>query len=218
MALVTITAPGRDRLPDRAAMEAWNRTAPERWRAIHRAASQRARRRHGRFSLVAWSWEYQRRGALHKHVIVGVASARELAAAHTYVQALHELRQAHDFGFVDRGRKTGGRRALEVIPPARAGRYVAKYLSPLENGKPTLSATVVQPDVPPLVAYVSRSLTTRTGVTMRFLRWRRYAWAMGLPNFHPLTGELVHSIEQRACEHGQVHELRSYLAIRQDDD
>lgn len=217
MALVTVTAPGRDRLPDGAAMEAWNRTAAERWRCLHRAASQRARRKHGRFALVAWTWEYQRRGALHKHVVVGVGSARELAAAHTYVQALHELRGAYDFGFVDRGRKVGGRRMLEVVPPARAGRYVAKYLSPLQDGKPTLSETVMRPDVPPLVAYVSRSMTSRTGVTMRFLRWRRFAWAMGLPNFHPLTGELVWSIEQQAAR-GQEHELLAYLAIRQDDD
>lgn len=179
VALVTVTAPGSQQLPDGTAMMRWNRTAPVRWRNLHRAASQIARRRHGRFSLVAWTWEYQRRGALHKHVIVGVESARELAAAHTYVDALHQLRERHGFGFVDRGRKHGGKRSLEVIPGDRAGRYVAKYLSPLgEDGKPTLSETVLRDDVPPLVAHVSRELTSRTGVTMRGLRRLRYVFVL----------------------------------------
>jgi hypothetical protein len=196
--LVTITAPGDDRLPRdcdgnvlQVAREAWNRSAPDRWRRLHRAAAERARRRHGRFSLVAWSWEYQRRGALHKHLILGVATARELAAAHTYVQALDELRHRHDFGFVDRGRKHRGGRSLEVIPAVRAGRYVAKYLAKRQDGRIVLSATVLAADVPPLVVYVARELTGRTGVTMRSLRWRRHVHVMG---YDPRTGETAQSV------------------------
>lgn len=189
VALVTVTAPGAKRLPDSASMMRWNRHAPRHWRELHRAASQVARRRHGVLTLVAWTWEYQQRGALHKHVVLGVGSARELASAHTYVQTLHELRQAHDFGFVDRGRAHGGKRSLEMIPPDRASRYVAKYLSPLDSdGKPTLSQTVVRQDVPPMVAYVSRRLTTQTGCTMRWLRFVRLAYVLGID---PTTGEVV---------------------------
>jgi hypothetical protein len=195
--LVTITGPGDDRLPrgeDGRVLvgprEGWNRSAPDRWRKLHRAAAERARRKHGRFSLVAWSWEYQRRGVLHKHVILGVATARELAAAHTYVQALDELRHRHDFGFVDRGRKHKGGRALEVVPAVRAGRYVAKYLAKRQDGRIVLSETVLAVDVPPLVVYVARTLTTRTGVTMRSLRWRRHVQVLG---FDPKTGETAAS-------------------------
>lgn len=192
VALVTATAPGADRLPDRQAMWRWNRTAPARWRAMHKAAAQIARRRHGKLTLLAWTWEYQRRGALHKHLVLGVETPRELAAAHTYVNALHELRQAHDYGFIDRGRAHGGKRSLALIPAQRASRYVAKYLSPLDGeGKPTMSETVTRPDVPSLVAYVSRVLTLRTGVTMRFLRYVRLCFVLGID---PRTGELATSV------------------------
>src|SRR4051812_47486683 len=56
VALITITAPGRDRLPDRASMERWNLAAPRQWRDLHRAAAQRAKRRHGTFRMLAWTW------------------------------------------------------------------------------------------------------------------------------------------------------------------
>jgi hypothetical protein len=210
VSLITVTAPGRDVLPGPEAMHRWNSTAPGRWRKLNRAASQETLRRCGRRpSLLVWTWEYQRRGALHKHLVVGVETAAELAAAHVYVQALHRLASEYGFGFVDRGRRTGGRRCLEVIPARRAGRYVAKYLSPLDsNGKPTMSETVTRPDVPPLVVYVARSLTSKTGMTMRYLRWRRKAFVLGLPPIDPATGELLDSIAER----GDVGQVRDVLA------
>jgi hypothetical protein len=164
--------------------------------------------------MLAWTWEYQRRGALHKHVVVGVNTAAELAAAHTYANALHDLAAGAGFGFVDRGRRTGGRRALEIIPAARAARYVAKYLSPLgEGGKPTMSETVTKADVPPLTAYVSRTLTGATGMTMRYLRWRRKAYVLKLPPIDPRTGELLDSMIAR----GNVDDIKGWLAVRQND-
>lgn len=189
-------APGR---ADPREAARWNRTAPDRWRELHRAAAQAARRRHGRFSLVARTWEFQRRGLLHVHVVLGVATARELAAAHTYVAELEKLRDRYGFGFLDRGRKRhGGRRTLEVVPAERAARYVAKYLSPLtRDGKPSLSETVVRKDVPRSVAYVSTSLTLRTGVTIRWLRFVRYAWVLGIS---PNTGEVIRPRAQNAGE------------------
>jgi hypothetical protein len=214
--LVTVTAPGADVLPwdgDRIEGEArwrWNGTAPARWRGLHRAAAERARRRHGRFSLVARTWEYQRRGALHMHVVLGVRSARERASAQTYVDALHELRQAHEFGYVDRGRKHAGKRTLEIVPAEVAGRYLAKYLSPLDgDGKPTLSATALEPDVPPQVAYVSRELTASTGITMRYLRHVRRCWVMKVD---PVTGETLASLLARYEAGAAPDELVAYHA------
>jgi len=199
-------------------MGRWNSSAAARWRRLHRAASQRTLRLTGRRPrLLAWTWEYQRRGALHKHVVLGVDTAVELAAAHVYVAELSRLARGERFGFVDRGRRVGGRRVLEIIPAQRAARYVAKYLSPLDaGGKPTLSETVTRPDVPPLVAYVARSLTGETGMTMRYLRWRRKAYMLKLAPIDPRTGELVSSVMNRAQSGVQADAL-AYLAIRQHD-
>lgn len=201
--LVTITGPGDAELPrvgdtgvvDQESAWRWNSTAASRWRRLHRTAAQRARRRHGVLTLVCWTWEYQKRGILHKHLVLGVDTARELAAAHTYVAALDELRESFGFGFVDRGRKHAGKRSLEVIPAEVGARYVAKYLSPRDGaGKPTLSATVLKPDVPPLVVYVSRGMTDRTGITMRYLRRVRVAYFLG---HDPETGETFGSMRWR---------------------
>jgi hypothetical protein len=197
VSFVTVTAPGADVLPwaqgeaaHRTVVPAyryrWNRSAPDRWRRLHRLASQRVRRRLGQFRVLAREWEYQRRGVLHMHVVLPMATARDRHAAHLYVAALDELRHAHGFGYVDRGRQTNGRRTLPVIPPGAAAAYLAKYLAPTSRGgKMALSETVRQPDVPRLVVYVARELTGRTRVTMRSLRRRRLAWVIeqqtGLP-------------------------------------
>jgi hypothetical protein len=189
VALVTATAPGSDRLPDRRAMVEWNLDAPGRWRRLHTAARSAAVRRGFRVTIVARTWEYQKRGALHVHVVVGTATAAEMAGAHEYAHQLARLRATHDFGFIDRGRRTGTRRALEIVPAARAARYLAKYLSPLDrDGKPTLSETVLRRDVPPHVLHVQRELTQATGITMRSLRRLRRCHAMGV---NPETGELL---------------------------
>jgi hypothetical protein len=197
VSIITITAPGSDVLPwddsgrriRAAERHGWNRSAPGRWRALHRAASQIARRRAGKFSMLARTWEYQARGALHVHVVAGVDTAAEMSGANIYAQALTDLAPRYGFGYVDRGKSTNGVRHLELIPAARAARYVAKYLSPLSaDGKPTLSETVTRPDVPAHVAYVSTKLTLRTGVTMRYLRWCRHAHFLGID---PRTGEVL---------------------------
>ena len=147
--MVTATAPGAKRLPDPRAIREWNDAAPGRWRRLHSAAAQAVRREGHPFAFLGRTFEYQRRGALHVHAVVGVHSARELHAAHRYVFHLDRLRDRHDFGFVDRGRGRGDRRALEVIPAERAARYMAKYLAPIQGGKLTLSETVLRPDCPP---------------------------------------------------------------------
>jgi hypothetical protein len=190
VALVTITAPGAEVLPweksgerlvQRDAARHWNRTARTEWTRLHRKAAQRAgrhaKRGGGRWAIVAQSWEFQKRGVLHKHVIVPMATAADIAASHEYVRALDDMRHRHGFGFVDRGRRSGrgpwGRR-LGVVPQQRAARYLAKYIAAVEqDGKLALSETVTHPEVPGHVVYVSRRLSARTGCTMRSLRLAR---------------------------------------------
>lgn len=201
VALATITAPGRDQLPDAAAMTAWNQTAPMRWRQLHRACSQAGLRATGtRPNVLAWSWEYQDRGALHKHLPLGVATPGEKHAARVYMNELERLGPGFGFGFVSdtrRGKLARAWRQIgpEAIPAQRAARYVSKYLSPLDrHGKPSMSQTVTHADVPPLVVFVSRKLTTQTGVTMRRLRWERRAFALKID---PDTAETFASITRR---------------------
>jgi hypothetical protein len=74
---------------------------------------------------------------------------------------------------------------------------------------PAHSDTVTRPDVPSLVAYTSRAMTQRTGVTMRYLRWKRYAFVMGWPAINPATGETLESVADR----GAARELREHLAL-----
>jgi hypothetical protein len=151
---------------------------------IHRKASQRARRHAEKFggtwSMVAREWEFQRRGVLHMHVVVPMATALERECSHLYNQALEELAPAAGFGWIDRGKHQGRkRRELVAVPQGQAARYLAKYIASVDGSKLRLSETVLHPDVPPHVTYVARSLTTATGCTMRSLRKRREDYCYG---------------------------------------
>jgi hypothetical protein len=173
----TLTAPGSDVLCDVATLEAWNVLAPTHWRLLNAEVQKRVERDCGRrASLLTWVWEKQRRGALHKHFVLGVKTARERLAADLYLKHMNALRRFYGFGFMDRGNwdPKRRRRALREVSGLHAGRYLAKYLMKRdENGDPVVSEMVRHRDVPPLVAYVARVLTKQTGVTMRALReWR----------------------------------------------
>lgn len=195
--LVTATAPGKNVLPhvmvdgrlvvDRWAARRWNKHAPIGWRKMHRKAAQRAQRfarRHDTtWGVVASTWEYQRRGVLHRHVIVPMATTVDRLASRIYVEALHEMSGEHGFGYIDRGRKTrkeGGMwsRDLEIVPAGRAARYVAKYLAGVKGGMLELAETVMHEDVPGHVVYVSRHQTRRTRCTMRTLRRKRLLFVL----------------------------------------
>jgi hypothetical protein len=184
----TITAPGRDVLPHDGdgqvvldAASRWNAHAPGAWSRMHRRASARTRR-YARRMGGEWmgplgaSWEFQRRGVLHRHFVLPMATHLDRLCARYYVACLDELRHEFGFGFVDRGRRRRHRwsRQLEVVPAQRAGRYLAKYIAGLKSdGRLALTETVTHRDVPGHVTYVSRRLTARTGCTMRSLREAR---------------------------------------------
>lgn len=102
----------------------------------------------------------QARGVLHYHLLVDYRPGRERARIDEYVRQLKELAPRYMFGFVDISRRFDG------AGGARAAGYCAKYI-----GKAT-SETMVEGR--PM--YVGQHLTSKTGVTMRFCRFKRYVW------------------------------------------
>jgi hypothetical protein len=107
--MFAVTAPGGDVLPwDRAycerlgahkcsgdlgcqvqrrAAREWNRTAPARWRELHRRAYVATTRAYGTDDalwMLCRVWEKQQRGVLHVHPVVACATPRQKAAAEHY--------------------------------------------------------------------------------------------------------------------------------------
>lgn len=189
--LIVVTAPGANVLPwdrsqcthsdgvrcsgrlgcvtDKDALSLWNSDVESRWTALNRAASARARRRCGRHVMAFRAWEPQRRGALHMNVVVPCTTAREIASATAYRQALVELAPRYGFGFVDRKRAVKG--ALH------AARYLAKYLSE-GTGKMGIGDLAARGDCPAVIVRVNPELTRSTGATMRSRRQYRGLWLL----------------------------------------
>jgi hypothetical protein len=188
--MVTVTPPGRDRLPwdesacrplgehthsgrlgckvDRDSAATWNAAAPARWRRLHRRASERTRLQFaGALWMLARVWEMQFRGVLHVHVIVPFGTPREKAAARLYVQELGRCARRYDFGFVDR--------KMEVMSRRAAAAYLSSYFVTGKR-KLTLQESVTHAHMPRSIVHVSTRLTMRTGCTMRRLRLHRFIW------------------------------------------
>ena len=190
VALITVTAPGTDagliwdtsvcthpphercsgpkgcRVQTDAA-ERCNAVMERSWPQLHARAAMRARRSLGRarLSIVAAKvWERQDRGVNHLHLVVPYRMGPERRAIDTYVEALKECAPAYGFGFVDCSAKMTGRGGM------RAAAYVAKYV-----GKATAEELRVSRPV-----HVGAFLTSKTRVTMRALRWRRFLHSRGL--------------------------------------
>lgn len=149
----------------------WNDQAPKSWRELHRVAGQKAKRAAGRAPLLLVRVvEKQARGVLHWHLIVGYTLPWERAGADAYVEALAELAPRYGFGFVDR--------KLEVKGPSQAAAYVSSYFVNGKGKKAALSETVRDGAMPRSIVYVAPWLSKISGITMRTLRLRRYAWAV----------------------------------------
>lgn len=189
-ALVTVTAPGTAVLPwdatgercEEGPLAAWNYLAPKKWRNLHRIASKRAKRAAGGqpWCVLAKVWQEQRRGALHVHLVVPMASDAERAASFAYVTALHENAAAYSFGFVDR--------KLELRSPSKAAGYIARYVA---------SELAMCRNLPGHVVDIARTLTGRTGVTVRALRAERCRFASQAAPARDLTGPV-------AAKHAQL--------------
>lgn len=191
--MVTVTAPGAEALPwdldhcahlgdhhhsgDHgcrvlpAAARQFNDLAPAWWSELHRQARQAATRA-GSIApeLLIRQWELQKRGVLHLHVAVGYTIPEERQAADLYVQELDRLSARHGFGFVDRKR--------EVKEASQCAAYMSSYFVKGKRGKISLSETVRTRAMPRSIVYVAPWLSRRSGITMRSLRLRRYAYRL----------------------------------------
>lgn len=178
--MVTVTAPGADRLPwgcsvdhgpcsgwkgcqvEQAAADRWNESAPARWALLW----QRVRNvlRGEGLVILAKVWEPQSRGVGHLHLVVPVEVHRAV------VRVLKESAADYGFGFVDDGR---GVRAGS--PAIAAGAYVASYIG--DGGKiEGVCEAIREGVIPSRSFYVAPAISG--GITMRHLRLRRRAWAV----------------------------------------
>ncbi len=116
-------------------------------------------------------WEMQKRGALHVHVVLAYSTPKEMLAADAYVGWLSTLAPWHRMGYVDRHRSVSSARA--------AAAYLAAYFVTGKRDKATLQESVMSEAMPHSIVHVSTVLTQETGVTMRELSYRRFAWFVG---------------------------------------
>lgn len=147
----------------------WNASAPTWWRQLHHEASQATLRQVGhRPSLLVRPWELQQRGMLHVHPVLGRSVPVERAAATTYQRELAARAARHGFGFVDR--------KVQLRDPVAAAAYLSSYFVAGKKGKMTLREAVTSKAMPRSIVYVHPELSQASGITMRSLRLRRFAW------------------------------------------
>jgi hypothetical protein len=163
------------------AADEWNRTAPDRWRRLHRRAYQETVRRTGPKSvrLLARVWEIQGRGVLHVHPVLGHGSAAEMAGSRAYLTRLATLAPSYGFGFVDHSPKT-----VKAHPATGAAAYLSSYFVKGRGQKLALWESVRSEAMPRSIIHVSVQLTQHTRCTMRTLRLRRalfVLWGGQLP-------------------------------------
>jgi hypothetical protein len=169
----------------------WNRAAPGWWSALHNEASQATLRRVGRRPrLLERPWEKQARGLLHVHPVLGYSTLGERQAADVYQQELTARAARHGFGFVAQ-KKT-------VSHPRAAAAYLSSYFVSGKKGKMSLRESVTSSDMPPSIVYVAPELSQHSGITMRSLRLRRYAYQLWRVEIEPrnLFEVTVHDIWQ----------------------
>ena len=191
--LVTITAPGQDRLPcstvtcatkgehrqraadgcrvDERAAVLWNRTAQKRWSELGRRAVQHTRRAGHRSPVLAGVWQLQRRGVLHKHLVLAYGTLAERRSAQEYVTYLRGHCARWGFGYVDARNRGNG----STVMHARAA---ANYLTAdLTDERAQLLRAAQRADRPRRLVYVRPELMTASRCTMRRLRRVRQLWA-----------------------------------------
>jgi len=105
----------------------WNRSAPKRWRDLHRQATIRCNRAGLRPWLLARVWEEQRRGVLHVHPVFAFSTPAEKTAARTYMRHLAELAPRYGFGNVER--------KLRPMEAKAAAAYLSSYFRHRKEGE-----------------------------------------------------------------------------------
>jgi hypothetical protein len=154
--------------------EAFNRHAGKWWSELHRAAKVRAdRATRLKGKLACRVWEKQKRGLAHLHGVVSVETPEHRRWAETYITALREMAPKYGFGFVDGWHKVGRR----FWPGIQAAAYLSSYFAGGRGRKMTITENVLSGDLPRMVVFVGRDLTSTTGCTMRALRNARRLWS-----------------------------------------
>lgn len=170
----------------------WNASADKRWSRLHRVAATAVRRRFGPDSLVLLvrALELQHRGVKHFHPVLLAGTPRRRAAVEAYRARLETLAPLYGFGFVSRKVKPQSGRA--------AAAYLSAYFITGSKRKATLQESVQHPAMAhSRLLWMNPRLTTKTGVTMRELRFRRFVWVryqrLGerLPGWAPLARTLT---------------------------
>jgi hypothetical protein len=208
---------------DWVAAAAWNRNVTVRLGALLKVARERTRRRYGKTAQVVvlgYVCEAQRRGVFHPHVILGYRTAADRAALDTFRGALKEARGRHGFGTGPASFDAG---QPDRFAAADAARYVSKYLRP-DGAKssfvPLLIAVERLTPRDPVTGrskvlvrpvYVATRLTLLTGVTMGFLRFRRFAWV----RWKLSSGRAAARWARIVSSHDQLVEVwRAYQRLR----
>lgn len=200
-ALITVTAPGMayfgsldawGMTPMRVRYDRWNKRARARWRQLHLYAS-RPMRAWAKKNGVEWrvwfrAWEFQKRGALHLHLVLPYGTDEERRFTDLYVWNLWNAAAEYGFGYVLGGdrRHQPARGECPVVVPAdgpAAARYVCKYVASVGAGKGSMVEVAQRTAQRGSVLYVSSTLTRASGVNMTKLRARRrimnaYPWAV----------------------------------------
>jgi hypothetical protein len=144
------------------------------WSELHRVAKTRADRATGFKGKIATRvWEKQKRGLAHLHGVVSVESPAHLQWAEAYINELQELAPRYGFGFVDGWHKV----RRKFWPGVQAAAYLSSYFAGGRGHKMAITENVLAGDLPKLVVFIGRDLTTQTGCTMRSLRNARRLWA-----------------------------------------
>jgi len=207
--VIAITPPGQDRLPwdrDRCrrlrlhghgdvgkceggkgcrvqerALREWSETLTWRAAKLRKAAYQAVSGMKG--GPPRWlerTYEPQRRGAAHLHIVIPYGTFAEKRVAQAYVKELKRLAPNYDFGNVDgKLKEWSGRDAAKYLSSYLTGRNSKK-------GKSTMRANIGDPNLPSSLFWVSPKLSRETLVTMRSLRRARHLWAARRDSTVPL--------------------------------
>jgi hypothetical protein len=210
VALVAITAPGKDVLPwscsrdhrhsgprgcrvkaDHA--DVWAAHCRQNWTRLRDAARASCRRAGLNPRLLGRVWEPQKRGVPHLHVAIGLATPEERAAARLFVDELARLAPEYVFGHVDR--------KLRPVSGREAARYVAGYLMGRSKRKRSIRDNLADPRMPRSLVWITPTLTRTTRVTMRTLRYARWyfaALAGRCPQYPELRGQVLVDVARAA--------------------
>lgn len=204
--MLTITAPGADRLPWDVAScghtagecsgrlgcrvvpsiaRAYNEQSQRAWSMLWNSTRGRINRRlgAGALRLLAYAPETQARGVIHLHLILGAETPRERHALEMATVELKRLAAGYGWGFVDDGRqRKSGRehgRPVAAGGPLWEPLQAASYVAKYlthPDKRGGVRELVMSGQAPTRAVYVSSSLTRRTRCTMRNLRTRRYLY------------------------------------------